>query len=1064
MDRRIQTLLAVFSACAIVLAVLASNPDILYGTSEPWFADQLDPLRFLKRFEDVRAIGTGKKQKKKFEPLGPPDPPVGPNIILAVDTSIRMQFDENGHYYDLGVWPRAADPTVADSLGVAVAATTYRRRYDVMIDRASVVDPTDFAVDADQITVVDDQAADYAEFFDPTRLGIAREGIAQVVGENDNVVRFGLLRSRYGAGAVLPGYGNEQTARLTTSPQEDLAGDLGNLRWRVTIPWTTTYNDDASASGAEVLTQADVADSSDTVYDLLQLGPGQVGGLLPAGMGLNDSTDSPIGELLVDARAEAVRLMEADLDLYRECRNTAVVLVIGGAGGSVDPAVTASSFAAVSAGGVTHRVPIFVIAVNPSAGDMATLQAIATNSGGAYFEAGDAVEVAFAASHAVQAVHGISEKLDLGLPSIFPTTSPIVGTVDLSNASDINGLPLENSLITTASGAAITQRANVVLTAGFSLPGFGADLRAFRAYRPEPDASKPLGYRFTTDGTPLWVAHTPSVAQRNIYTYVPGTGIVAFTTAAATVSTLRGYLRMGTEAEAVELITFVRNQPLGAIIDSTPALADAPSLTAPDEAYATFASQRASRRSIAFYGGNDGMLHAIDGRLGVETWAFIPFNLLPKLRTLRDGQPVDGFAYFVDSSPKVADVKVAGVWRTMLFIGQGEGGTFYQAFDVSDAGLAVTPDSDSETAVVAAFSDASVIPFRWSFPSYTAFDHTIETTLTPFGDLGAGATLIEKTVGHTWSDPAVGQIDDGTGPYVMMTGSGFLDETVEAQGARAGVRAGTTFYLLDVGTGSVHDSYDVGDEIGKRHFKNSLQADPTATGPQDSRFVNQVFIGDTEGNLWRFNISASGGTASLEAPVHTHNTQQHHPLFASLALVNVGGPVQYVFLATGIDIMPSPMKMEVFRMVGLKDTATKNKPAKRKFSYDMDRQAAVNGDERPTSAPAVAGDVVFYTTTTEFPNDPCRCHESSLYALTYDGNVAYGTGTGGTKSKKGKVKGRKRIEEITTWDGRATAPFVADQHLYFGVSDELRVFGDQDDFNNGVTAQGVRVTSWREIR
>ena len=1061
MNSQVRSLLGIVAGVTIVLAALVSNPGLLYGTSEPWFADQLDPLGFLKRFQDVRDIGSGARKKARFRPVAVPHPPVGPSIILAVDTSVRMQFDESGHYYDIGVWPRADNPTVADALGVTVAATNYRRRYDAMVDDTGAT----FKVKAERITVVDDEMAGYADFFDPTRLGIAREGLAQAVTENDNVVRFGLMRSRYGNGAVLPATGNNQPARLTTSPQNDLDGDLGGKRWKVTVAFTTTDNEDAPADGMEVIIHADATESSDSVYAALQLGPQEMGGLLPAGSGLDDSTDSPIGNLLVDARAEVIRMMTLDLGLYRDCRNTAVVLVVGGAGGTVDPAIIASSFTGVTVGGVTRRVPIFVIAIDPPAGDVATLQAIATQSGGAYFEADDAAAVAYATNHAVQAVHGLSTDLDLGLPTIFPTTSPIVGTVDLSNASDIDGLPLVNSEITTANGAAITQRANVVLTAGFSLPGFHADLRAFRVYRPEIDATRPLGYRFTKDGTPLWLAHTPAVTQRNIYTYVPGTGMVSFTSDPATAGALRDYLRVDTDLAAAELIDFVRSQPLGAVIDSTPAVLDPPSRTPPpDPDYVTYATLRSSRRSMVFYGGNDGMIHGLDARLGVEVWGFIPFNLLPKLRTLLDGQPVDDFAYFVDSSPKVADVKAAGVWRTMLFVGQGQGGTFYQAFDVSDAGLGVTPDSDNEAAVVAAFNDPSVIPFQWSFPSYSSFDHTIETPLTPFGDLGTGASQIEKTVGLTWSNPAVGQIQDETGPYVMLTGSGFLDETIEAQGVRAGVRAGTTFYLLDVGTGSVHDSYDVGDNIGKVHFKNSLQADPTASGPTDSRFVNQVFIGDTEGSLWRFNISTSGGVASLAVPVEIHNAQEEHPLFASLALVNVGGPAQYLFLATGMDIVQNLMKLEDFRMIGLRVDATQSTPAERTFSYAMGRQAAAVADERPTSAPAVAGDVVFFTTTTEFPNNPCRCYESALYALTYDGNVAYNAGTGGQSSTKGKTKSRPKIEEIATWDGRATAPFVADQHLYFGVGDDLRVLGDPEDFNNGVSAQGVRITSWREIR
>ncbi len=74
---------------------------------------------------------------------------------------------------------------------------------------------------------------------------------------------------------------------------------------------------------------------------------------------------------------------------------------------------------------------------------------------------------------------------------------------------------------------------------------------------------------------------------------------------AATASTLRPYLRVADDAAAAELIDFVLNQPLGAIIDSTPAVADPPSLGAPDDGYATFASQRSGRRSPIFYGGGN---------------------------------------------------------------------------------------------------------------------------------------------------------------------------------------------------------------------------------------------------------------------------------------------------------------------------------------------------------------------------------------------------------------------------------------------------------------------------
>ena len=74
---------------------------------------------------------------------------------------------------------------------------------------------------------------------------------------------------------------------------------------------------------------------------------------------------------------------------------------------------------------------------------------------------------------------------------------------------------------------------------------------------------------------------------------------------------------------------------------------------------------------MIFFGANDGMIHAVDARTGYEVWAFIPYNLLPKLRRCIDGQPVEQFDYFVDSSPKIAEVKLSGTWRTLLLIGQG---------------------------------------------------------------------------------------------------------------------------------------------------------------------------------------------------------------------------------------------------------------------------------------------------------------------------------------------------------------------------------------------------------
>ena len=180
------------------------------------------------------------------------------------------------------------------------------------------------------------------------------------------------------------------------------------------------------------------------------------GGLIPAGEenDLNE-IDSPIEFMLDDAKAEATRLIAAD---GTNCRNTIVVLVVGGKQGNTvvgaNPATKASQFLAIS----SRRVPIYVIAIAPLAGDVAQLTSIATNSGGQYFEitkqmiddtpAGTPVpELVRATNIAIS--HGFMDYVDCnkvpaaplpyGPQTEFQVTSPVVGTVNLKGLTDING-------------------------------------------------------------------------------------------------------------------------------------------------------------------------------------------------------------------------------------------------------------------------------------------------------------------------------------------------------------------------------------------------------------------------------------------------------------------------------------------------------------------------------------------------------------------------------------------------------------------------------------------------
>ena len=1039
---------------------------------------QLDPLLYLKRTK--------------------------PTVLIAVDTANRMQRDTSGDYRDDNRYKRlqGAAKVWEDALGITDSNTTaeYRRKYVGLINTDSSSSGDRFA--ADHIEIVGDRDPAYALFDEATRISIARRGLIEAITRNANVVRFGLLRMRQNSPRFeTPASSNASKWNVNEGPvtisngayaNQQVNGDISANRWRITRPVVNAVNGSIGGTVAPLVaadSDANTLAVGTSITNILALPTGAVNSLLPAGRDQFAVVDAPIDNMLDDLKAEAARLIAAD----PECRNTVAILVVGGGEGNSsgeDPVAKASQFLNVSG----RRMPVYVIAIAPlSAADRTQLQDVAARSGGRFTEitaamvsatpAGQPVPefvsaVNFAVSHSFVDQGDFDVAPDAAHPygrdTSHQVTSPIVGTVNLENARDITGAALPLTDITQpATGTAIPQRSNVMVTTGYSLPGFAGQMKAVRVYRPVADSNKSIGYKFVADGTRLWVAAAPAAASRNIYTALPNGTMVAFTSANA--ATLRPYLKASSTAAAAALIDFIRSQPLGAFIGSTPAIMDPPSLDPPPDAdYPGFADANSERRSMIWIGANDGMLHGIDARLGREVWAFVPFNLLPKLSAIQSGQPVGDFRFFMDGSAKVADIKVGGEWRTYLVIGQGPGGTFYQTFDVTlpNMGATVAPDDDSLANVLSYFSSPSSVPLKWAFPRYQDFDVTVGA----WGDIAASAPAVSKTVGQTWSDPAVGQIGSASSPFVVLAGSGFLKYTRQQQANRGGVVAGNTFYMLDAATGAVLDSRSVGsDNKGEtiddcaapsvndcRTLKNALQADPVATGPADSRFITKSYIGDLDGMIWRFDLGLdSSGVPAIQQLVSlysistgTGSKASDHPVFASMATVSIGYSQQYLFIGTGSDLLPSNgINTQYALIVVLDQGATGVQTA----AIKLEAVDGTGGEEKVSSFPAVAGDIVFFSTTT-YKTLACSRPDANLYAFTFIGGPAYDT------NNDSKLSTQDSPKVSTTAGARATAPFIVDQHVVFGTGSSVETFGDSQDFNNGVGQAGVRILSWREVR
>lgn len=991
-----------------------------------------------------------------------------PNVIVAIDLSSRMLRDARGIYHDPLPFERTGLPFEA-SIGVDGGNTdrVYRRRYDGLSwsAPASGVRGT-----AGAIEIVGDRDSAFALFDARTRLGRARLALARAIDANLKSTGFGLITTRQASPRV--DIANWSIVALRNPPAGDPTDTGVEAQWRSGVPTVGTAGSAAPPAGPIVAADATAGNSA--LRRLLDLPPGATGALLPAGSDSSLSVDAPIGLLIDDLRSEASRLGAAD----RSCRNTVVVLIAAGA----DPSLGRGGLAdrarpLLDING--RRVPVHVIALAPDPLDAAELAGVAAVTGGRYVEippasfdhvpAGEPVPeithaVNFAVQHAFCAFADLnlapSPTQPLGRASYSPTGGPIVGTVNLENASDAGGALLLSTRVTGPNGEVIPQRSNVMFAAGFELPGFLGRLSAYRVYRPVPDATRITGHRFVADGTRLWAARTPAPPARNIFTVVPGVGVVPFRAASAPM--LAPFLGV---ADAAAMVESVRERPFGPVVNSTPALLEPPSMPYADPAYRAFADAHRGRRAVAFVGASDGMMHAFDARTGIEVWAVIPFNLLPKLKRLPEGAPVDGFPYFVEASPRLADIMVQGEWRTFLFFGEGPGGTFYQAFDVTLDGLAdVAPaDRDQTAALIEWFADPDRIGFKWSFPRYDQFDPAMGSD----GDLAVSATEAEKSVGETWSTPVIGRAGGADGPFVAIVGSGGSTRTRERQPNRGGVRAGTRLYMLDAGSGAIADTRDVGSDgiaedqdgcpaDGCTALKNALQGDPTGTGPPDTGAVATVYSGDLDGRLWRFDVvSGSGPPAFAGQPRLLFGAGAGQPILGGIGLLAGIAGQSYLFLGTGGDALLRSGVAGGYRLLGLVESPV---GVVRQFDRLL-RTAGLDGiDETPAASPSVAGAVVYFATTSRASGSACQAAEASLYTLTLGGGAAFDSnGDRRVDASDEPLVSRVRL-------GRAVTPVTADRHVFLATGDRVQVFGDPEGFGEGAGFAGVRIVSWRELR
>ncbi len=319
------------------------------------------------------------------------------------------------------------------------------------------------------------------------------------------------------------------------------------------------------------------------------------------------------------------------------------------------------------------------------------------------------------------------------------------------------------------------------------------------------------------DSTPLGGNAAAQFSSDNAAVTATALGVSGAAERAALIDWIRGSDNAGDEAgPSTNPATTVRPSIHGDVLHSRPAVLN----------------YGGSIGVVAYYGANDGMLHAINGNqvgsnAGEPYWSFVPQELFGKLNRLRRNTPevqlatTSPFAnatprdYFVDGPIGVyqkvnADGSTA---RAIIYVGLRRGGRAIYAIDVTNPAAPV---------------------FLWK--------------RTP-------AELPQ--LAQTWSEPKVAQIAGNANP-VLVFGAGY-DAAVEDANSGAPSSIGNRIFVLDAITG-----------VRLRDFatERSVAADVTLVDSDFDGRIDRAYAVDLGGQLWRIDFETSSGSGSASWTIY----------------------------------------------------------------------------------------------------------------------------------------------------------------------------------------------------
>ena len=237
-----------------------------------------------------------------------------------------------------------------------------------------------------------------------------------------------------------------------------------------------------------------------------------------------------------------------------------------------------------------------------------------------------------------------------------------------------------------------------------------------------------------------------------------------------------------------------------------------------------------------FYGANDGTFRALNADTGVERWAFVAPEFLPRLSRLKSNSPLVAYPdmatpegpaptpkdYFFDGSTGLyQDATSSKVW---IYPTMRRGGRMIYALDVTRPGEPV---------------------FKWKAGCPNLSNDT-------------GCTEGMSGIGQTWSTPAVAFIKgySATRPVVVVGGGYDRCEDEDRASPNCGATKGGIVYVLDADTGAVIRSFAT---------ERSVAADIAMVDIDNDALPDYAYAADTGGNLYRIDFTDGPSTRNALA-------------------------------------------------------------------------------------------------------------------------------------------------------------------------------------------------------